>query len=306
MNKEKPKVLITTSSFGKIDAAPLEKLKEHGLEVIMNPHGRKVTVEELRELLPGVVGLIAGTETINKETMANSSLKVISRVGVGIDSIDLPAAKELSIAVKNTPNALTVAVSELTLGALLGLLRQIPQMSQEVHDKKWDKKMGVQLSGKTVLIIGFGRIGRYLANLLKPFGVKLLAVDPALSGIVNEVEIVSLQGGISRADIISLHSSGSEKILGREELDAMKRGVFILNAARGGVLDEEALIEALKAGKVAGAWIDAFLEEPYNGPLAEFSQVVLTPHVGSYASECRVQMEKEAVDNLLLVLHGNN
>ena len=126
----------------------------HLLRKHLNSHKRKLTTPELEELLPGVIGLIAGTETIDRETMANSSLKVISRVGTGIDNIDLVAAKELGIAVKNTPDAPTIAVAELTLGGILGLLRQIPQMNQEVHQMVWDKKMGAQLSGKTVLIIG--------------------------------------------------------------------------------------------------------------------------------------------------------
>lgn len=258
----------------------------------MNPHKRKVTPEELRELLPDVIGLIAGTEKIDRETLKNSQLKVISRVGTGTDSIDLAAAKELGIAVRNTPDAPITAVAELTLGSLLSLLRRTHQMNQDLHIKTWDKKMGIQLTGKTVLIVGFGRIGKYLAKLLKPFEVKLLTVDPVLPGI-------SLKEALPQADIISLHTSGSQQILGKNEFSIMKDGVCILNVARGGAVDETALIEALKSGKVAGAWLDVFSEEPYKGPLAEFSQVILTPHIGSYTKECRTCMEIEAVDNLL-------
>ena len=293
------KILITTTTFGKLNSDPLDKLKKSGFEIIVNPYGRKVSTKELKELLPGVTGLIAGTETIDRETMKNSNLKVISRVGVGIDNIDLEAAKGLGIVVKNTPSAPTVAVAELTLGAILGLLRQIPQMNRDLHNKIWDKKMGVQLSGKTVLIIGFGRIGQYLAKLLKPFNIKLLAVDPALSGIVEEVPIVPLKEGLPEADVISLHLSGSSQVLGKNEFSMMKKGVFLLNAARGKVWDENVLVEALKEEKVAGAWVDAFSEEPYSGPLTNFSQAILTPHIGSYTKECRKKMEMEAVDNLL-------
>ncbi len=285
------KILITTSSFGKVDQEPLEKLKKSGFEIIQNPYGRKVTAQELRELLPDVVGLIAGTETIDRETLKNSSLKVISRVGVGIDGIDLEAAKEWGIVVKNTPDAPTVAVAELALGGILSLLRQIPQMNREVHQKIWNGKMGIQLSGKTVLIVGFGRIGRCLAKLLEPFKVKLVAVDATLPGI-------SLREWLPEADIICLHISGSQQVLGKEEFSLMKKGVFILNAARGGVVNEDDLIQALREGKVAGAWLDVFSEEPYSGLLAEFSQVILTPHIGSNTKESRARMEKEAVDNL--------
>ncbi|OGZ23985.1 MAG: hypothetical protein A2896_01430 [Candidatus Nealsonbacteria bacterium RIFCSPLOWO2_01_FULL_43_32] len=290
------KILITTSSFGKADQGPLEKLEKGGFEIIQNPYGRKVTSEELRDLLPGVVGLIAGTETIDRETLKNSSLKVISRVGVGIDSIDLEAAKELGIVVKNTPEAPTVAVAELTLGGILALLRQIPQMDQAVRQKIWDKKTGVQLSGKTVLIIGFGRIGRYLAKMLAPFSIKLITIDSSLPGI-------SLETALPQADIICLHASGLKQILGASEFALMKDGVFLINSARGELWDENALIEALRSGKAAGAYIDVFSKEPYAGPLTEFKQVILTPHIGSNTKECRVQMEREAVDNLLAGLN---
>lgn len=290
------KILITTSSFGKVAPGPLEKLKKSGFEIIQNPYGRKVTTQELKDLLPGVVGLIAGTETIDKETLKNSGLKVISRVGVGMDGIDLEAAKELGIVVKNTPDAPTAAVAELTLAGILSLLRQVPQMNQEVHQNVWNGKTGIQLSGKTVLIVGFGRIGRYLAKLLGPFGVKLLVVDPA------SPEGISLEEALPQADIICVHVSGKQQILGRNEFSLMKKGAFVLNASRGGVVNEADLIEALKDGKVAGAWLDVFSKEPYSGPLTEFAQVILTPHVGSNTKESRVQMEKEAVDNLLAAL----
>lgn len=296
------KVLITTSSFGELDSGPLDKLNKSGFEVVKNPFGRKLTTQELKDLLPGIIALIAGTETIDRETMEKSQLKVISRVGVGTDNVDLPAAKELGIIVKNTPDAPTIAVAELTLGAMLALLRMLPAMDKDLHAKIWNKKIGTQLSGKTVLIIGFGRIGRYLVKLLKPFEVELVAVDPALSGQVEGVPIVSMKEGLPRADIVCLHLGGKSLVLGKDEFSLMKKGVFILNAARGGVVDENSLTEAIKEGRVAGAWLDVFSQEPYGGSLVDYPQVLLTPHVGSHTRECRKRMEAEAVDNLLSVL----
>lgn len=287
------KILITTSSFGTEKA--LKKLQDRGFEVVLNPHKRKLTAPELQELLPGVTGLIAGTEKIDRETMKNSELKVISRVGTGIDNIDLVAAKDLGIVIKNTPDAPTVAVAELTLGGILSLLRQIPQMNQEVHQKVWDKKMGVQLSGKTVLIIGFGRIGKTLAKLLTPFNVKLIAADPTIPE-------TSLKEALPQADIICLHAGGTKQILGLDEFKLIKKGAFLVNTARGELLDEVALVESLKNGQITGAFIDVFFKEPYEGILTEFPQVILTPHAGSYTKECRTQMETEAVDNLISVL----
>jgi len=299
---EQKKVLITPSSFAELDSEPMDKLIEHGLKVVTNPFHRKLTNSELRDLLPGAVGLIAGLETIDRETMQQSDLKVISRCGVEMSNIDLEAARELGILVRNTPDAPTIAVAELTVGAMIGLLRMIPATDQELHNKKWTKKIGVQLSGKTVAIIGFGRIGRYVGRLLKPFQIRLLAVDNALEGIVEQTPIVSLEEALPQADIVTLHVSGTSQVLGRQEFPTMKDGVFILNAARGGVVDEDGLLEAIKGGKVAGAWIDAFTEEPYHGPLADCPQVILTPHVGSYTRECRKRMEMEAVDNLISAL----
>ena len=279
------------------------RLLESGCTVIDNPYKRKLTKNESIELLSdGMTGLIAGLEPLDRDVLRHSSLKVISRCGIGLDNINLTAAKELGIVVRNTPDAPTISVAELTIGALLSLLRDIPLANQDIHHKNWTERTGVQLSGKTVLIIGFGRIGRYLTKLLKPFDVTLLAVDPALSGRVDGVTIVTLQEGLPQADIICLHLSGSEQVIGKEEFSIMKQGVYILNATRGGIVNEDDLIEALKSKKIRGAWLDVFSQEPYSGPLIEFPQVILTPHAGSYTQEARVRMERETVDNLLAEL----
>jgi len=298
MEQEK-KVLIATSSFGALDKAPLEKLKVNGFEIVPNPFGRKLTKEELKDLLTGVTGIIAGLETLDREVMEGSSLRVISRCGVEMSNVDLEAARELGVIVRNTPDAPTAAVAELTVGAMLGLLRQIPLMDREMHEGRWTKKIGAQLSGKTVAIIGFGRIGRYVARLLRPFGAEIIAVDSALEGMVEQTPVVSLKEALARADIVTLHVSGTQTVLGKQEFDLMKDGVYILNAARGGVIDADALLDAINSGKVAGAWLDTFPEEPYQGPLTQCPQVILTPHVGSYSRECRANMEMEAVDNLM-------
>ena len=303
---EQGKVLIAPSTFAELDSEPIEKLTEHGFEVVYNPFRRKLTSSELKDLLPGITGLIAGLETIDRDAMAGSNLKAISRCGVEMSNVDLEAAKELGIMVRNTPDAPTIAVAELTIGAMIGLLRMIPAMDRELHSKQWSKEIGVQLSGKTVVIIGFGRIGRYVGQLLRPFQVKLLAVDNALSGIVEQTPVVSLEEALPQADIVTLHLSGTSQVLGRREFSMMKDGVFILNAARGGIIDEDSLLEAIKGGKAAGAWIDTFTEEPYRGPLADCPQVILTPHAGSYTRECRKRMEMEAVDNLISALEEVN
>ncbi|MBI3693962.1 MAG: phosphoglycerate dehydrogenase [Acidobacteria bacterium] len=296
------KILIGPSSFAAADKAPLERLRQSGLAVVSNPYGRKLSKEDLLDLLPGAVGLIAGLEPLTRDVLERSELRVISRHGAGLSNVDLEAAKELGITIRHTPDAPTAAVAELTVGAMISLMRRIPEMDRDLHERRWVKRAGVQLEGKTVLIIGFGRIGRKLAGLLRVFHVKLLAVDPAWDGTFEGVESLPLHEALPKADVISLHAGGEEQILGEREFALMRAGVFILNAGRGALIDESCLCQALASGAVAGAWLDAFQEEPYRGPLVDYPQVLLTPHIGSFSLECRRRMDMEAVENLLAAL----
>jgi len=295
------KILIGPSSFAETDKTPLNRLIEAGYAVVDNPYKRKLTKKELLNLLDGkVVGLIAGLETLDRDVLEKSGLQVISRVGAGLSNVDLDAADDLGIRVFNTPDAPTNAVAELTIGAMLNLLRMISRMDQALREEKWQKRIGLQLLGKTVIIIGFGRIGRRVAELLSPFGVKILVVDPyvdekSCSGYPR----VSLHAALPEADVVTIHSSGQDCIIGENEISLMKKGAYILNVARGGVVSEKALAKALEDGTLAGAWLDTFEEEPYKGTLCGYQNVILTPHVGSYTAECRFQMENEAVYNLL-------
>jgi D-3-phosphoglycerate dehydrogenase len=295
------KILIGPSSFAEIDCTPMERLKASGYTVVENPFRRKLSKKELLDLLgDDVVGLIAGLETLDREVLEKSRLQVISRVGAGLSNVDLEAARDLGIRVFNTPDVPTTAVAELTIGAILSLLRMIPQMDQALHEGKWKKKIGAQLEGKSVAIIGFGRIGRKVAELLSSFCIKILVVDPYIDeSACGKYMILPLHEALSAADIVTLHCSGHECVIGEKEFFLMKNGVFVLNVARGGVISEGALVKAIEGGKVAGAWIDTFEEEPYTGPMLNYQNIILTPHVGSYTVECRRQMENEAVDNLL-------
>lgn len=294
------KVLVAPSSFAVLDKTPLNRLAEAGCEVIANRFGRKLTKPELIGILKsGVHGVVAGLEALDREVLEGSRLRVISRCGSGLSNVDLQAAGELGIDVYSTPDAPTAAVAELTLGAMLSLLRMIPEMDRDLHCLKWTKKIGSQLEGKTVVIVGCGRIGRKVASLLGSFNVRIVAVDPGLSDAPPGTSLLPLQDALPCADLITLHSSGDRCILGSKELESIKPGAFVLNAARGGLIDEAALIAGLEDGRIAGAWLDTFEEEPYQGRLAQYPQVLLTPHVGSYTRECRVRMENEAVSNLI-------
>lgn len=298
----KEKILITTSTFAAADSSPLKLLEDAGFEPVLNPYKRKLEKKELMELLPGIRGMIAGLEKIDREVMEKSELRVISRCGAGISNVDLKAAKDMGIEVRNTPDAPTTSVAELTIAAMMALLKGLCIMDSDLHRSKWNKRTGFLLEGKKVLVVGYGRIGRKVKELVCAFGAKTIAVDPVKSGKEDGVVFMELQEALQKADIVTLHMSGEEKMIGEKEFDMMKEGVFILNGARGGLMDEPALIKALKSGKVAGAWLDTFEREPYSGPLEKFPNVILTPHVGSYTAECRLRMETEAVQNLIKVM----
>jgi D-3-phosphoglycerate dehydrogenase / 2-oxoglutarate reductase len=303
-------VAISTSSFGKESPAPLQRLMAAGFEVRPNPHGRTLTADEAKAHLAGVIGLVAGTEKLTGELLRQlPELKVISRVGTGMDNVDREAARALGIAVHNTPDAHVDAVAELTMAGLLSLLRGVPASDASIRNGLFDKPMGRLLRGKTVGMIGFGKVARALARLLAPWGTSLLATDvtrepsAATSLGAKYVELDELLAG---ADIVSLHlpyAKDAHHLIGAAQLAAMKPDAILVNTARGGLIDEAALVAHLEAHPKAGAYLDCFEKEPYQGgPLAKLKNVVLTSHIGSYAREARVRMETEAVDNLLKVL----
>jgi len=295
------KILIGTSSFGVTDDAPLRTLEAAGIDVVMNPYGRKIDDAELPALLSDdTVGIIAGLETLDRPTLSTSGIRVVSRVGAGMSNVDLEAARELGVLVYSTPDAPTRAVAELTLGAMLSLLRQLPPMDRDMHAGKWVRRLGRQLDQRTVAIIGFGRVGRRLASLLAPFGTRVVVVAPSLEEVHTDgLPVLTLDDALAQADIVTVHASGDERILDERAFSLLRERTLVLNAARGACISEPALIAALDSGRVAGAWIDTFEQEPYSGPLAAYDNVLLTPHVGSNTIECRVEMEQDAVDHLL-------
>jgi len=175
-------------------------------------------------------------------------------------------------------------------------------MDRELHKGKWTKKIGRQLAGLNVVVIGFGNIGRKVGHLLQALGARIIIVDPYLSKREEALNVKCLDEALKIADVVSIHASGEECLIGKREFTLMKEGAFILNAARGGLIDEGALRVALDNRKIAGAWFDTFHNEPYAGPLCGYQQVLLTPHIGSYTLECRREMEMESVHNLLEAL----
>ncbi len=297
------RVAIGPSSFGDEDATPLKLLEDAGVTVVPNPFGRRLTEDEVICHLADVDGLIAGLEPLNRKVLgsARDTLKAIARVGIGMENVDVSAARELGIKVSNTPDEPASAVAEMTLAALLALGRGLITSNAALHQGEWRKSIGVGLNGSKVLIAGYGRIGRQVADLVGGLGAEVLVADPFLKQADVGVggRLMPLSEGLRIADVISLHVAGSELLLGPEEFEIMKDGVILLNSARAGLVDESALIGGLTMGKVRGAWLDVFWQEPYKGRLCEFPQVLLTPHIATYTRQCRLAMETVATQNLL-------
>jgi D-3-phosphoglycerate dehydrogenase len=298
------RIALTTSSFAVYSDRPLEILQEEGIEYVINPHGRKLTPDETVELVSGCQGMVAGTEDLSAAVLERlPELKAISRCGVGMDNVDLGYCEKHGIAVRNTPFGPTQAVAELTVGLILDLLRNVTRMDREMRSGTWKKRMGRQLSGKRVGVVGMGRIGLATAGLLEALGCEIAYADPMAQ--CTEYNCMEMDALLGWADIVTLHCSMEKAccpLMGERELSLMRQGAWVVNAGRGGLVDEEALHKALASGRLAGAAIDCFNKEPYQGPLAELDNVILTPHIGSYAMEGRISMETDAVANLIQTL----
>ncbi|MBT6671608.1 MAG: phosphoglycerate dehydrogenase [Lentimicrobiaceae bacterium] len=299
-------IFISTSSFGKYDKAPLERLMSLKYKIGLNPHGRELRENEIKELLNGVKGLIAGTEPITRDVINNAeSLKVISRCGIGIDNVDIEAIKERGIKLYRTPEGPALAVAELTLGFILDSLRHISYLNKEIRSGGWEKKMGRLFTGKTVGIVGMGTIGKKLTTLLRPFNCKILARDHVTDmefARENNINYVHLDELLKESDIVTLHlplDNDTKGFFDRNLFLQMKDQAIFINTSRGKLVDEDGLYDVLSAGKISHACLDVYNNEPYTGKLNELDNVTLTCHIGSYAKEARIKMEEQAVENLL-------
>ena len=273
------------------------------IEVIPNPYGRRFTREEIKALVQtDVDGILAGLEPFDEDVLQNATqLKAIARVGIGIDNIDIPYAEANGIKISNTPEGPTEAVAEMTLTAALALVRDLIGRNDALHNKEWPKHVGLGLKDLPVLFIGYGRIGRFSADLFRALGAKILVYDPYLDedSLLCGERIVDLEEGLKKSRMVSLHSAGEDQILGMSEINLLQDGSFLLNSARGGLVSEDAVCDALDSGKLAGVWFDAFGEEPYTGRLCDYPQALLTPHASTYTEQCRLSMEMQAAENLI-------
>ena len=302
----KSKVIITTSSFARYDTSAIDMLIAKGLDVILNPLGRKLTEPEVHGMLEQErpIGMIAGTEPLTSFVLSHASsyLRVISRAGTGWDNIDHETAENKGIAVYRTPNAVTDAVAELTLALILNLLRQVGSSDRELRKGRWEKRMGLLLSGKKVGIIGCGRIGKRVGKLVEAFGGKVAFNDVCQVDTPENWINLGLKDLLKEADIITLHiapGKDTRVVFDKQRIRGMKKGSWLINTSRGELIDEQALYNAICDSHLQGAALDVFEQEPYRGPLRDLDNVVLTPHIGSYARESRTRMERESAVNLL-------
>jgi len=277
----------------------LEKMKQRW-EIIYKP-------ENLFEALKDAEVLIVRSKTkVTKEVIDHApKLKLVGRAGVGLDNVDVNYCKEKGIKIVNTPSAPRNAVAELVVGMIISLLRAIYRGHTEMKKKNWLKKelLGNEVQGKTLGIIGFGGIGKVVADKAKAMGMKVLAydlrpVEPEYAKFVRQVGIDTL---LAESDVISLHTvlvPETKGMINKKTIEKMKDGAFIVNTARGELIEEEALYEALKSGKLAGAALDVFWQEPYSGKLLELENVLFTPHIGGNTKEAQIRIGEELIEAL--------
>lgn len=313
MNLKQCRVLVTPASFAKHDPALKTDLENLVGEVIYNPTGKPLSSAEVARLLPGVDGYIAGLDVIDRNALAGANnLKVISRYGVGVDAVDLEAARKKGIVVTNTPGANSASVAELTIGLMLALARQLQQAFSATRQGKWPRLSGVTLEGKTVGIIGLGSIGKITARRLSGFDCQVLAFDPYPDvSFANQhaITLAGLDELLSRSDFVSLHLpllTGTRNLVDEEFIGRMKKGAYLVNTARGELVDENALFIALESGYLAGAALDALVQEPPDPshPLLTLPNVITTPHLGAQTDWAVNQMGRMALADCLAVLQG--
>ena len=306
------KILITTVPFGYQSKLPIELLDSLDVEYLINPLDKKLTENELAEMIPDYDIVIAGTEPITEYVLSKAKkLKMISRVGIGLDSIDLLSAKKRGIKVSYTPDAPAPAVAELTIGLFISLLRSVQLSNIEMHNGNWKRYFGKRIANSTIGIIGLGRIGSRVLNRLTVFGTpRLLVNDLVLNSELDrkfKLEWVDKETIYRESDIISLHlplTKATKNMVTKKELEIMRPDASIVNTSRGGIINEKDLFNVMDSGHLSGAAIDVFDKEPYEGDLQKINRCLLTSHMGSMSIDCRNRMEIESVEEALRYVKG--
>ena len=298
-------VYVALQQFCETDDAPLRLLEEAGFEVRRNRLGRRLRGEEIPAAIGDSQAVLAGVEPYDAAVLgALPRLRCISRCGIGTDTIDLEAARRRNVAVLTTPDEVVEPVAQMTVAMILALARNFPLHLSDFRMGKWVKRTGHLLSEWTIGLVGFGRIGQAVGRCLQPFHPRLLICDPQAhpEQIPAGALLCGLAELLPQSDLVSLHADGrpgGTPLIGRPEIAEMKGGSRLVNTARGYLVDEQALYDALQAGLLSGAALDVFEPEPYHGPLAKLPQVLLTPHVSSLTHASRKAMEARCAQNVV-------
>ncbi len=302
------KIIVGTHPFGEESRKLLE-----GQNVIYNPFERKITETAMMDFLAkeNPDAIIAGIELYNKKVLdLCPSLKLIARVGIGLDSVDLDECKKRGIAVTYTPDAPSNAVAELTIGQMINMLRRIQNTDAGVRAGEWNRYIGKDLTECSVGIVGYGRIGKLVANKLKGFNPREIYINDIDANQLKDVEpgkISSLDGILQKCDIVTLHiplNKANKDFISYRELDKMKKEAILMNLSRGGIVEESALYKWLLSNPNASAALDSFVEEPYRGGLKDLTNCYITPHIGSCTVKSRYDMETGATKEVLNLIMG--
>ena len=304
---------VLTPSFGKHSTAPRARAAELGLDLEDRTENHPKSGSELISSLSGAEAVLVGLDRIDAEVLAACpELKVVAKHGAGVDNIDLEAAAAAGVTVVNTPGANAESVADLTLGLLLMGARRIREAEDSLRSGEWGVFFGTQLSGKQLGILGFGRIGREVAKRAAGFGLRIAAYDPFVpNDAIAEAGAtpLSLAEVVAGSDFLTLHlPGGDEPLLTAELIASMPAGAGLINAARGGLVDETALTEALVTGRLAFAALDAFASEPpaVDDPLLAAPNLIATPHIGAYSDIANANMGTWAVEDVVRVLEGQD
>lgn len=309
------KVLVPSRSFGRIAEVGTQILEENGLEIENIPEAeRPITEEMIQEKLSqgDILGIVSSIEPLGSTALQNvGNLKVISKHGVGLDNIDIEMATEKGVAVTNAPGTNTQAVADLTIGLMISLARKICLANQSTKDGKWERFIGNELWKKTVGVVGTGAIGKAVIKRLQGFDVEILAYDifeDKEFASRYEVRYVSLEKLLKDSDYITLHAPLTEQtkgLIGKEELEKIGSSSYLVNAARGEIVDQNAIIQALKNKEIAGVALDAFSNEPpEDDELLNLENLLTTPHMGAHTYEAMERMDETCAKNIVKVLNG--
>lgn len=307
------KVLVTATNYSKYCQAGKRILEEAGCEIVENPHGRPYTFDELKEIVGDIDGAVVGVDTWNEAVFQLAPrLKALARFGVGVDNIDLEAAKRHGIVVSNSPGINSSAVAEQAAALILSAVRRIPEMNSAVRKGQWPRPMFHELKSRTVGFLGFGAIAKKTAECLAGFHPRMIAYDkfPDMEAAAKlGVEMVSQKEVLTRSDIISIHlpaTPETKHLIRRETIEQMKDGVYLINTARGSIVNEADAAEALERGKLAGLATDVFETEPVDltGPLFRLPNYIATPHVSAETYENCQQTSVVTAEALTAVFKG--